>query len=592
MVMDKMRALNKIILFGIVLISLIFTSSSFPYFKDTYASFIDTKYVNANFTTGTWDQEASLAGLSYFEIPENITKLLGINQSIKENSNTVVADNNFSDGNSSNNGSSADNSMNNSSAPIYATFSLTSDNQTAGNLTNNSNSDSGKGMGRSSSGSIDPEQSPAGYPVSNFSNNITSGYAPLSVQFKDLSENATEWSWDFGDGNTSTDRNSVYTYFSAGNYNVILTVTNLNGTNSKLATITVLEKPAVMIPPVANFSSNVTSGFVPFTMQFTDLSENATQWKWDFGDGSTSTEQSPVHTYSAVGNYRVNLTVSNENGTNSTFALITVLENTAPILPTANFSTNINIGFTPLSVQFMDLSENATSWYWDFGDETNSTDQHSAHIYFAAGNYIVSMTASNENGTDSKLAVINVLKQPVVVFPVANFRSNVTSGYVPLTVQFTSLSNNTAGWNWDFGDGNTSIDRNPAHIYSVAGNYTVNLAVDNANGTDSKLAIIKVLEQPVAMLPVSNFSSNVTSGYVPLSVQFTDLSKNATKWNWDFGNGNISTEQNPVYIYYTAGNYTVTLKTSNNNGQHTKTSQIYVNKSSDNLEDVNSSIYP
>jgi PKD repeat protein len=159
-------------------------------------------------------------------------------------------------------------------------------------------------------------------------------------------------------------------------------------------------------------------------------------------------------------------------------------------------------------------------------------------------------------------------------------------------VQFTDLSNNTAGWNWDFGDGIISTEQSPAHTYSAAGNYAVNLTAINANGTDSKRTTIKVLEQPAAVFPVANFSNNVTSGYAPLSVQFNDLSNNAAEWNWDFGDGAISTEQNPVHIYFAAGNYTVTLKVSNTSSQDAKTSQIYVDKNSDNLEAVNSSNNP
>jgi PKD repeat protein len=82
----------------------------------------------------------------------------------------------------------------------------------------------------------------------------------------------------------------------------------------------------VSVVPVANFSTDVTSGNVPLTVQFTDSSENATEWNWDFGDGMNSTDQNPTHTYSTAGNYTVNLTASNGNGMNSTFANITVLE--------------------------------------------------------------------------------------------------------------------------------------------------------------------------------------------------------------------------------------------------------------------------
>ncbi len=161
------------------------------------------------------------------------------------------------------------------------------------------------------------------FPVSNFSSNVSSGYAPLTVQFNDSSENATEWGWNFGDSSNSTDQNPTHIFSTAGNYTVNLTASNANGTDTKFATITVSEPP---VYPAASFSSDVISGFAPLSVQFTDSSGNTTGWNWNFGDGNTSTEQNPTHIYSSVGSYAVNLTVSNGNGTSSAFTDVTVLE--------------------------------------------------------------------------------------------------------------------------------------------------------------------------------------------------------------------------------------------------------------------------
>ena len=121
-----------------------------------------------------------------------------------------------------------------------------------------------------------------------------------------------------------------------------------------------------------------------------------------------------------------------------------------------------------------------------------------------------------------------------------------------------------------------STDQNPTHTYSTAGMYTVNLTVSDANGTDSKTATINVSEEPVSVVPVANFSSNVTSGTAPLTVQFTDSSENATSWNWDFGDGMNSTDQNPMHTYSTAGNYTVNLTASNGNRHESTFANITV----------------
>jgi len=365
-------------------------------------------------------------------------------------------------------------------------------------------------------------------PVANFSSNPTEGYAPLEVQFNDSSENATKWFWDFGDGNSSTDQNATHTYSTAGSYEVNLTVSNDNGTDSKLATISVYEK----VYPVANFSSKPTEGYAPLDVEFTDSSENADDWYWDFEKDVTvdSTDRNTTHTYSSAGTYTVNLTVRKGNGTNSTFGTITALSTPEPVLPVANFSSNVSSGYAPLSVQFTDSSKNATSWNWDFNDGSSSTKKNPLHTFYKSGTYTVNLTVRNVNGTDYKLATIYVLVKPQPVLPTANFSSNVSSGYAPLDVQFNDSSKNATRWNWDFENDRKidSTDINPMHTYSSAGTYTVNLTAINSNGTDSTFGTITVLVKPELVLPVADFRTIVTEGYAPLSVKFNDSSKNAT----------------------------------------------------------------
>ncbi|AKB80464.1 cell surface protein [Methanosarcina horonobensis HB-1 = JCM 15518] len=155
-----------------------------------------------------------------------------------------------------------------------------------------------------------------------------------------------------------------------------------------------------------------------------------------------------------------------------------------PILPVANFNSNVTNGYAPLPVQFTDLSQNAVSLSWDFESDgiIDSSLQNPIHLYAAPGTYTVNLIATNENGADSKFATITVLEQGLL--PVADFSSNITNGYAPLTVQFTDLSENAIEWSWDFGDKTYSTDANPAHAYKKPGKYTVSLTVKNADGMD------------------------------------------------------------------------------------------------------------
>ena len=337
-------------------------------------------------------------------------------------------------------------------------------------------------------------------PVAAFSASPTSGKAPLTISLTDKSTDATSWSWNFGDGSTSAEKNPKHTYSAAGNYNIVLTVNNEKGSSSKTQNIIVQSEPIPeKIFPVANFNANTVSGPAPLSVQFTDISQNAKGWNWNFGDGATSAEKNPTHIYSAAGNYNVVLTVNNENGSSSKTLNIAVEGEPSQekVLPVANFNANTVSGSAPLSVQFTDISQNAKGWNWNFGDGATSIEQNPAYTYFSAGNYNVVLTVNNENGSSSKTLNIAVEGEPSQekVLPVADFDTDITSGSAPLYVQFTDLSQNAKEWSWNFGDGNTSSEPNPQHIYSSAGNYDVNLTVINENETASKINTIIVLEE-------------------------------------------------------------------------------------------------
>jgi PKD repeat protein len=241
-------------------------------------------------------------------------------------------------------------------------------------------------------------------------------------------------------------------------------------------------------PPVANFSGNLTQGDAPLTVSFTDNStNNPTSWAWDFGDGTGSAEQNPVHKYVAAGTYTVKLTVANAGG-NGTEIKTNYITAKVPVTPVAEFNASPLSGTIPLKVQFTDNStNNPTSWVWDFGDRKNSTEQNPAHNYTEVGNYTVKLTVANAagNGTEKKIEYITA-NPPIV--PVAAFNASPLFGTAPLKVQFTDNStNNPTSWVWDFGDGENSTEQNPSHIYASAGSYTVKLTVATTAGKDEEL---------------------------------------------------------------------------------------------------------
>ncbi|HRS92698.1 MAG TPA: SBBP repeat-containing protein, partial [Methanolinea sp.] len=180
--------------------------------------------------------------------------------------------------------------------------------------------------------------------------------------------------------------------------------------------------------PVAGFAANPASGHVPLTVNFTDTSTgNPVIWSWDFGDGETSPDQNPVHTYTAEGTYTVTLTVTNECGPNSTTKqeYIHVLPPCVP--PVANFSANPTEGYAPLNVTFTDESTGVpTEWFWSFGDGATSTDRNPFHTYNLSGTYTVTLTVTNDCGSNSTTRQQYIHVLPPCVPPVANFSANPT----------------------------------------------------------------------------------------------------------------------------------------------------------------------
>ncbi len=177
-------------------------------------------------------------------------------------------------------------------------------------------------------------------PVASFSATPTSGAFPLPVQFTDTTTGGpTSWAWDFGDGGTSSLANPAHTYTAPGTYTVSLNASNSKGgdvsTMTDLVTVTAQA-------PLAGFTASPTSGTAPLEVTFTDTSTNQpASWAWDFGDGATSTEQNPVHSYATAGSYAVSLTVANTGGTNTRVRSDLIHVGNAPVTVTAAADTYV-----------------------------------------------------------------------------------------------------------------------------------------------------------------------------------------------------------------------------------------------------------
>ncbi|RPI01456.1 MAG: PKD domain-containing protein, partial [Calditrichaeota bacterium] len=242
--------------------------------------------------------------------------------------------------------------------------------------------------------------------------------------------------------------------------------------------------------PVAAFTASATSGCVPMTVNFTDMSTgDVTSWSWTFGDGGASTDENPSHTYQTVGTFTVSLTVTGPGGSDAETKNNYIIVSASP---TADFSGTPTNGDAPLQVSFTDLSTgNPTSWSWDFGDGGTANIQNPVHTYSAADEYTVVLTVNNSCGSSVETKVNYIMvSEPVCYPPIAAFVGTPTTGNAPLTVNFTDQStNNPTSWNWNFGDGGTATVKNPAHVFSAAGVYTITLTATNSCGSDDEVKV-------------------------------------------------------------------------------------------------------
>jgi PKD repeat protein len=355
-----------------------------------------------------------------------------------------------------------------------------------------------------------------------------------------------------------------------------------------------------IVPPTPTPTSAITANFyafghvgqAPYSVRFLDQSTGSpTAWKWDFGDNTTSTEQNPTHVYNRTGAYNVALTASNDQASDTCTQYRCVIVNA---VPAANFTANTTAGKTPLTVQFTDKSTSGADGYqWQFGDGATSTDKNPVHTYMTPGSYSVMLTVSEPDYGSvfvQKPGYITVGDPSTI-----GFSANVTAGLSPLAVQFNESVNGSVQYSfWHFGDGSTSMESNPVHVYDTPGRYTVSLMTVGSNGTETKTiddyinvtspvtptptvtTTSTVTPTPTGALPVANFT--VTAGAPgSLAIQVIDTSVNATSVSYDLGDGTTTAAyRNFQFTYWQAGTYTIEQTATNAVGSSHKTLTVTV----------------
>ena len=380
-------------------------------------------------------------------------------------------------------------------------------------------------------------------------NQLDTCILPANYDFINSTTGATSFNWDFGNGTTSFLTNPTGSFSSDGVYNVQLNVSNTYGCEDSLSNV-------INVSPVPNASfdlNQLDTCVLPASFNFSNSSNGALAYTWDFGDGSTSNAPNLTYSYSQEGTYIINLYSMNSYGCmDSSSSSVTVFP-----VPTADFSyTKFDSCVLPSNYSFDNLSSGASSYLWTFGNLANSIQPNPTFTFNNAGVYNIELLTTNSFGcTDNSVKVINVA--PI---PVADFSLQSSIGCEPFSAIFLNNSTNANFYNWNFGDGNSGSFFNGFHSYSSFGTYIANLVIEDLNGClDSVFKTITVYPSPVA-----GYTYTASDPcYLPIDVNFTNTSLGAISFEWNFGNGQTSFQTHPSSVYDSIGIYNTQLVVGN-----------------------------
>ena len=372
------------------------------------------------------------------------------------------------------------------------------------------------------------------------------------------SGNIQSVTWDFGDGNSSTELNPVYTYTTAGCFTPSLTIVTTDGcTYNTTAPDCIQCNGPVSVDYTASGDLSTCDEVNGTTINFTGISTSAVSWLWNFGGQGTSTLQNPSFTFTGVGTYPVELTVMYPDSCFETITNVTV--EIAPIQ--AGFSSNVVEGCKELQVFFSNETTSAdpiTSYQWNFDGGSGLTTIENPVVTFAdTGAYDITLIVTTASGCTDTLLMEKYIKVGMQSGP--GFSADPLISCLEDQIEFTSESGPLVDeWEWHFGDGGQSGEENPQHEYTDTGFFDVSLITFFHGCPDTLL----VEEYVYINAPKAEFSFNQDCNS-PGEIQFLDGSIGAETWDWDFGDGTSSTIPNPAHTYSANGSYLVNLTVSN-----------------------------
>jgi PKD repeat protein len=419
---------------------------------------------------------------------------------------------------------------------------------------------------------------------------------------------------------------NLTTLLKKGPATLKLTASNAIGSDSYQQTWTVGEPIGCTVPPgsdlsiyasctTCNAGQSITFGPTYWSYKPQDCDK----YKWEFSDGTSSTEMRPAKAFNTNGTYTVKLTVTNEAGSVTKSTSITIGTSTTPPPtsppptgsctsapgPYPEFTLSCGtscaagqaITFTYSSWNY--VPQDCDTYSWTFGDGTNSSAQNPQKTYASAGTYTVELKVSNQNGFVTKIKSVTIgggsTPPPACTTPPggsmsmswlgevskctagSNCNPNENIAFTAFVFGYTPQSCDT--WEWNFGDGTTGTGKTVSHKYPNGGSYTVSVKLRNSAGANNGVTgSVLVQDLNVAKPTNVDFAMSTTNPIVGKAVTFTGSATGdpVTNWQWDFGGGSKATGNPATHTFSTAGPWTVTLIASNAGGTGTLSREVKV----------------
>ncbi len=384
----------------------------------------------------------------------------------------------------------------------------------------------------------------------------SSGPAPLTTQFTVIG-NPVNIIWHFGDGSDdTTELNPRHQFREPGNYSPTLTYC-ISGSCNKISKFNYIE---VGPGNEVDFIAERQNGTAPVCTRFIVRGEAET-FKWDFGDGTSSFEKSPVHCYPEPGLYTVSLTYT-VDGAPYTIRKDRFLRYLPAWAP--DFTYGPIVGIAPLCVGY-DIVNPSQSWEFHFGDNSTSASAQATHCYGRSGNYFPSLTYCYNDLCDKVEG-----KEPVIVHQP---RILLAEGSVPNEYKFSTDAPEGLRYSWDFGDGARAEGPSPTHRFETEGTFRVSLVVTGSCGCNA-IATKELKIKPKEKL---DFTATPLAGCAPHCVQFNEKSPEIPLSRlWEFGDGETSEEKNPFHCFRFPGSYTISLADTFPNGTEKEVKENYI----------------